>query len=124
MADLFYMDNIQCAVNTERELMHIYELANKECKSANLPLQTWNTNNKELIGKIKNDYNEEPPIKQNVLGLVWDTHEDTVSVKTVQYPQNTKQILTKRSFLSLVSRLFDPLGLLSPLTVRGKILIQ
>jgi len=32
--------------------------------------------------------------------------------------------MTKRSLLSLASRMFDPMGLISPFTVRAKILFQ
>ena len=54
--------------------------------------------------------------------LNWDAKEDTVSL---QQPSLVKsQVATKREILRQTSRLFDPLGLLSPVTIRAKLLIQ
>lgn len=57
-----------------------------------------------------------------ILGLKWliDTDQFTFVVKspTVELP------LTKRKIVSCVAQLYDPNGYISPVTVKGKILIQ
>lgn len=55
-----------------------------------------------------------------ILGLLWDTASDrvTVSIPSCEPPR------TKRSLLSTVAKVFDPLGLLAPWIIRGKLLFQ
>ncbi|GFU96531.1 uncharacterized protein TNCV_91041 [Trichonephila clavipes] len=61
----------------------------------------------------------------NVLGLSWNTNEDYL-------PTDTKSLLefvsldknTKRFILQAVGKISDPLGLISPFTVRMKCLLQ
>ena len=59
----------------------------------------------------------------NVLGLQWDTSGDTLKLKSVNYPQ-TDSLLTKRMLLARTSKLFDPLGIFSPITIKAKMLLQ
>lgn len=57
-----------------------------------------------------------------VLGTIWNTKDDFLGVsvpETLKLPK-----LTKRTVLSLVAQCFDPLGLLSPVTIMGKLIIQ
>ena len=57
---------------------------------------------------------------QRALGVLWDTENDLLKVKTIQ-----KDIsLTKRGLLSLVSSIFDPLGILTPTIIESKQIIQ
>lgn len=56
------------------------------------------------------DITEQSELK--VLGLKWDPKSDTFSFNTK--PSST--ILTKRKVLSDIANVFDPLGLLSPIT--------
>ncbi|XP_072400933.1 uncharacterized protein [Diabrotica undecimpunctata] len=55
------------------------------------------------------------------LGLNWNHKSDILSYSVIQPSLVT---VSKRSILSSISQLFDPLGLLSPLTINAKILIQ
>jgi len=64
------------------------------------------------------DASENPDLK--ILGLKWDPLSDTFSFKghpTIKSP-------TKRSILSDIARVFDPLGLLSPITLWTKHVMQ
>ncbi|GFV23704.1 uncharacterized protein TNCV_958981 [Trichonephila clavipes] len=60
-----------------------------------------------------------------VLGLSWDTNEDYLTTDTkslLEFVSLDKN--TKRFILQAVGKIFDPLGLISPFTVRMKCLLQ
>lgn len=56
-----------------------------------------------------------------VLGLCWQPNMDGFRFAVVP---SSNQIITKRTVLSEVAQLFDPLGLISPVVIRAKIFIQ
>lgn len=92
-------------------------------------LRKWQSNNNDLLKNI-------PPVhvldtvrplqldsKDNfrkILGLNWSPLSDCFSFSTLDIPTSC----TKRSILSCVVRIFDPLGYLTPCTIRLKVLIQ
>ena len=122
LGSAFYMDNLQCTTKKEDEAVALYKIANKESLAANMPLQSWNTNSIKLQNLLKEERHDiKLPEIQNMLGLLWDVRGDKIGLNPPQYPEQT---LTKRALLSQASLLFDPLGIISPITIRGKILIQ
>ena len=79
----------------------------------------------------------------SVLGLPWDTNQDVIKlfmkvnlsakkqgVRTGEslHPEDEDEInhavLTRRVLMSQVHGIFDPLGLLSPITVKFKLVLQ
>ncbi|XP_055632616.1 uncharacterized protein LOC129773090 [Toxorhynchites rutilus septentrionalis] len=66
---------------------------------------------------------------ERVLGIVWDPNQDEFSF-SMEHRQDVKPYLldgvrpTKRIVLSCVMGFFDPLGLLTPFTIHGKLVIQ
>ena len=86
-----------------------------------MPLQEWVSNN-EYFNFF---YQLAVPITQNVLGISWNPHTDNMNIVVGEkFILEDSWRYTKRKILSLVSRAFDPLGWVSPLTVRGKIFLQ
>ena len=62
-----------------------------------------------------------------VLGLQWGSNADTISFPLKKVVSETKALhgqLTKRSVLSIAAKVFDPLGLLEPFTVKAKMMLQ
>jgi hypothetical protein len=59
----------------------------------------------------------------NVLGMKWNKMEDTLAV---QVPKSMDEELkvTKRSVLSMVSQVFDPMGFVCPVLLQPKIMLQ
>ena len=62
------------------------------------------------------------PLK--ALGVSWDLISDCFRFLAPTETVSCHDPMTKRSLLSLASRVFDPMGLISPFTVRAKILFQ
>ena len=56
------------------------------------------------------------------LGIVWMAEEYTFTFLSTSVRDDFNY--TKRNFLKKISTLFDPLGFLTPLTIRSKLLIQ
>ena len=59
----------------------------------------------------------------HVLGLKWDHNNDTLVVSRGTSSTVTKS-LTQRLVLSLVSKVFDPIGLVAPFTVGARLLLK
>jgi len=57
----------------------------------------------------------------HTLGLSWQPSTDTFEFK---FSLPAEGVITKRSILSTIAKLFDPLGFLAPVIIVGKLLIQ
>ncbi|GFV63770.1 retrovirus-related Pol polyprotein from transposon 17.6 [Trichonephila clavipes] len=55
------------------------------------------------------------------LGIIWSPQFDYFSFKTVV---NCRESYTKREVLSIIARLFDPLGFLGPILTKAKLILQ
>ena len=116
-----YMDNIISGCEIEEESLHYYTTTREIMKEANFNLRSWATNSCKEKTLADNMFDSETNV--NILGLRWDTHNDTVTVAKRQITIDGVQI-TKRSMLQSTSKQFDPLGWLSPVTIRAKLLLQ
>ena len=58
-----------------------------------------------------------------VLGVQWCRDQDTLSFSGQRFPADSV-VATKRVVLSVIARLFDRLGLLTPFTIVAKCLFQ
>lgn len=59
-----------------------------------------------------------------VLGSIWDTKEDQMAFNFSNLVEEAKSLpATKRSILKIATKVFDPLGFLSPFTIQWKVLL-
>lgn len=56
-----------------------------------------------------------------MLGLKWHPEQDIFEFSIQSITSSSK---TKREVLSAISRLFDPLGLINPILIRAKLIMQ
>ena len=87
-----------------------------------MPLQGWVSNHSEF----NDNFQIEESRLQNMLGVQWNIDDDTFSVVlSRKLPIDLNSwIPTKRNFLSALVSIFDPLGLLGPIVVHGKLFVQ
>ncbi|CAH0730268.1 unnamed protein product, partial [Brenthis ino] len=122
MDDFVYsVPDEQMASQLSRDLINLLKLGPFD-------LVKWATNSPALLGVLPESHrlpiifsgmnNEINNFK--ILGLSWDPADDLFSLTTV--PVDHK--CTKRAILSLVARLLDVLGLVSPVVLYAKILIK
>lgn len=60
----------------------------------------------------------------NVLGLIWDKSNDTLSINIDRLTQMDFSVVTKKVLLSAANRLFDPIGFVSSIAIIPKLLVQ
>lgn len=61
---------------------------------------------------------------ERVLGMVWDPEKDMFQLHTKTMVKGSPTHATKRLLLSYVNPIYDPLGIVSPFTVRVKIMLR
>ena len=62
--------------------------------------------------------------KHRVLGVMWNTANDTFFHQKLTKVQEDKTDFALRKLLPLIARLFDPLGIIAPLVITLKIILQ
>lgn len=89
-------------------------------------LHKWCANNTELLDKIPKNRREfevnESDNTVKTLGLLYQPDADIFKFK-IQLDDNNRRV-TKRTILSDIARVFDPLGFLGPVITSAKILMQ
>lgn len=122
-----YVDDFLSGAQTLEEARKLRDELISLLQCGGFSLRKWSSNCLELCRELSNESSSEylaldPSETVKALGIQWDLFTDSI-IYTVNIT-DTDSPVTKRSILSKCSKLFDPLGLVGPVIVIGKILIQ
>lgn len=122
----FYVDDMLAGADSLNEAYEIYEQVSTILKRGQMTIRKFQSNAPELLKKIpESDHGTYLQIGDTdvikTLGLNWIPETDHFKYY-YEISENVK--LTRRSILSEILRLFDPLGLVQPVIVRAKIFMQ
>ncbi|XP_063405949.1 uncharacterized protein LOC134689913 [Mytilus trossulus] len=92
-------------------------------------LTKWHSNKRNVLNAIPESERASSVVSlgrsdmlpsDKALGVIWDVNEDKIKFKV----KLSDKPLTRRGILSIVSSIFYPLGLVSPVTLRAKAIVQ
>lgn len=123
----FYMDDLMTGGDSLHHVIQMRKNIARILDEFGMPLRKWGANNDAILeGVEKNNIEEildiengEPSLK--TLGVRWSPESDVFSLK---YKATEDTRISKRSILGEIAKLFDPLGLVGPVIVTAKILLQ
>ena len=118
------MDNWLSGANKEEEATVMVWQASDGMATCSMNLTKWGSNRKDVLDKALFDLTgkSENLFNMKVLGLRWCPEEDCYLFDGLSVEPGL--IATKRVVLSLIARLYDPLGFLGPFVLRLKSLFQ
>ncbi|XP_068692717.1 uncharacterized protein [Montipora foliosa] len=122
-----YVDDLISGKPTVQKARELKEGAISIFADAKFKLHKWHSNVAELEepeGQVedgstfaKQQLGSPRAKKGSLLGLLWEKQEDQIGIVI---PQDD-EIASKRALLHNLARIYDPLGLVAPLTVQGKL---
>ena len=124
MLNSLYVDNVISGCDTEESAIEYYTTSRAIMKEAKFNLRSWSSNSSILTAKASQDQVAADATDVNVLGMKWNTITDTLSLTQRTPLSNHNNLVTKREVLRESSAIFDPLGLISPVTIKARIFIQ
>ncbi|XP_071057578.1 uncharacterized protein [Onthophagus taurus] len=123
-----YVDDLITGCHSVEDGLKLRENIYKILRSGDFYLRKWGSSSVEILEKCAGlNPNDKSLVKDEIdngiLCVIWYSSYDTKRFVINTDIKPSKQ-LTKRSILSSVSRIFDPLGLIAPITIQSKIFIQ
>ncbi|XP_055643077.1 uncharacterized protein LOC129779554 [Toxorhynchites rutilus septentrionalis] len=124
------VDTIEEAVERAKQVRFIH-------MRAGFDIRNWVSNSLEVLTALGDAkpggavvFNQDKQkSNERVLGVIWEQENDAFAFSATPRPEMQAYLCgekrpTKRNVLSCVMGFFDPLGLLSPFTIHGKMLVQ
>ncbi|XP_050301535.1 uncharacterized protein LOC126739769 [Anthonomus grandis grandis] len=124
----FYVDDYLCSFASVEEAIAMSKAVSAVLETGKFQLRKWMSNDKEILSGMSHDDKEFNVIEfgenenAKTLGLTWSCASDYLTYTIGKYDICNK--VSKRTILSSIAQVFDPLGLLSPCVIIVKILIQ
>ena len=129
LKDKTYMDDICDSVCTEEEARELTKCIDSVLETGGFKVKGWLSN--KANSNTDQEERKEAAILQGVneekvLGVVWNNHTDmfTLKVKPELLLSQEPAMLSKRTILSQVARIYDPIGFASAFLIRAKIGLQ
>ena len=134
-----YVDDLPAAAADDKKAFEMYKNTKKIMKEGGFNLRKWKSNSKELTKRINQcERVDFPQIqteiaamtsnddgKTKILGINWDTENDELFFDFSDITSYASQLPpTNRTVLKTAAKFFDPLGFVSPVTVRLKMMFQ
>lgn len=119
------VDSIEEAISRIKSVIKVHQLGG-------FKIRGFVCNNLQVLKEIPEEYVsskiltswDEQENKQKVLGLMWHAGEDCFKFKINDINESVKENPTKRQVLKTIMSVFDPLGFLTPILIKARILMQ
>lgn len=126
----FYVDDYLSGGMSKSELIEQTKGVISALSSAKFNLRKFKSNCHEILNEIVGEKKESDHMLESIdagslsktLGLNWSPNSDTLSFSLNIDKKKNK--ITKRTILSVISQIFDPLGLIGPCVVEAKLVLQ
>ena len=126
-----YVDNLVSGGETIEKAQQLKETASEIFNDATFQLHKWHTNVPALedaqthlpSSTAETFAKQQLGVKSGqsaLLGLSWDKKDDVIKI---EIPSGIAQA-TKRGILGKIAKIYDPLGLIAPVTLQGKFLYR
>ncbi|XP_025191471.1 uncharacterized protein LOC112591769 [Melanaphis sacchari] len=128
VASDFYMDDYLGGAQTIDAAIKLRDGIVTITNKCGFNLRKWVSNDKRLLTGIPNDDNDPLRVLNldgsavKTLGLNWSPINDTYTYKIDK--MNNDGVITKRTVLSAIATIFDPLSLIGPVVVKAKMFMQ
>lgn len=123
----FYVDDLLTGTSTATHAKYIISSLNKTLQSGCFKLRKWLSNRPEVLEGLQIDELHPHLVDfqdhgiSKTLGMMWSHAKDSFVYSIANTPHPT---ITKRTILSDIAKIFDPLGLVSPSVMIPKRIIQ
>lgn len=126
-----YVDDILTGVNCKNDMINLISQLKTLLNNDEFEPYKWRSNCKEILSESESievveklstvaiDVSNINNVK--TLGLIWHSERDIFDFSIQLITSSSK---TKREVLSAISRLYDSLGLISPILIRLKLIMQ
>ena len=121
-----YADDFYAGADSISEALEVHEELIASLASAKMEVGKWSANAHKLLPTL--DSGETEPKDTlfqdevvSALGLRWNAKDDSFGFKITQLKLGTHDPVTKRRITSDVTKLFDPIGWLSPVLIKANI---
>lgn len=117
----FYVNDFAFSFDTIEEGLKLRDQLRYILASSQMPMRKWSSNSPDLIKNlplkdVESTKDESAIIK--TLGLVWNPESDEISFAIKPMKEGP---ITKASVLSEIASIYDPIGLIGPVILRGKL---
>ncbi|XP_063635207.1 uncharacterized protein LOC134805958 [Cydia splendana] len=125
-----YVDDVVTGADSVEQARSLQAELTKILSSRGFHLRKWTSNSSEFLESLPSSdlysedfkhFEEMTDISLKILGLLWQPQSDSFRFRVASTPNGR---CTKRTILSEIARIFDPLGFLSPVTFLAKYLMQ
>ncbi|XP_033363018.1 uncharacterized protein LOC117241148 [Bombus vosnesenskii] len=123
----FYVDDALTGAETKDEALTLRTELTNLLQLAGLNIRKWASNDNDLLhGLSLEETNHQHFLGDSqtlkTLGVFWNSFDDSILYSVEVKP--TPSRVTKRIISSEIAKIYDPLGLLAPVIVRAKMLLQ
>jgi hypothetical protein len=122
-----YLDDIITGANDLNSAVQVQDELISLLGKGGFTLHKWHSNDQEVLSRIPDEKREscsfqfpDGSFTLKTLGLFWNPTSDVFQVTV---PNEIMNIM-KRNILSVISKIYDPLGLVSVVVIKAKIIMQ
>ncbi|GBN99825.1 hypothetical protein AVEN_156996-1 [Araneus ventricosus] len=120
-----YLDDIVSGAPDLKTARRLQSQLRDALQSCGMTLHKWSSNSPELLNSllstdVEHLFSVDTDLSVKTLGISWKPFQDRFAFKV---SISMKPSYTKREVLSVIARLYDPLGFLGPVLTKAKVLL-
>ena len=115
LTEHIYVDDICHSEPTVQQAKQAIQETETVLQKGSFPIKGWHSN----VLELDQAHAEE---RTDVLGLTWDKRNDNITLKHKEIAD--MKVVTKRTVLGMISKFWDPIGMVTPVMMKYKVALQ